>query len=218
MAIAFDTSSVATIANPATSVTWSHTTASGSDRFMIVAGGCPTSDKLTDVKYNAAAAMTVIESFQLGDNRGCYLHYMVAPDTGTHNVVITGSSDAWIGASATYTGVDQSSPIDDSVTNRDLTNPVNNIDFAVTTTVEGCWGVYSGRAGIAGTNGSNTTLRRTAGGLAMGDTNGSLGTSGSYNINYAISSDSTTGMGGVGAAFKPVQAAASTFTPKMMMF
>jgi len=205
MAIAFDTSSIATLANPATSVTWSHTTAAGSDRVLMVAGGIPTTDKLTTVTYNSVSC-TKIQAFQLGDSRGCYLHYLVAPATGANNVVISGSSDAWIGAAATYTGVDQSSPIDASAVKRDAgTGSAFSLD--VTSVTDNCWLVGSVRCGTAGTAGSGTIIRQTASGLTLADSNSAITPAGATNLNFTMS---FAGIGGVIAAIAPVATATTS--------
>ena len=204
MAIAFDTSSVGTLANPATGITVSITPSAGSDMVVSAAVGVPTSDKLTTIKYDGTD-MTEVESFQLGDSRGCYLYYL-AIGTGpgsAKNVVVVGSSDAWQMALSTYTGVDQTTPLDTSGANRSVGPTIPSLDVSITTTVDDCWAVTSLRSGLATTNGTNTVVRRTANGLGLSDTNGSLGTAGAKTINIGQNVANAAGTGAIAVALKP---------------
>lgn len=117
MAIAFDAVSTATNATDPTSLTWSHT-CSGSDRILIVGTstesdtGGHTAQTVSGITYNGVA-LTKIRSDYITDN-GTELWYLVAPSTGANNIVVTMTAvvDGLYGAGLSFTGVDQSNPID----------------------------------------------------------------------------------------------------------
>lgn len=110
MAIAFDaaTNGGLTFGGP---LTFAHTI-TGSDRILFVGvfGSTvfvdPTGTDITGVTYNGVALSQVAQIAEQGDgvnDRWAYLYYLVAPDTGTHNVVIGGTGVQGATA-ASYTG------------------------------------------------------------------------------------------------------------------
>ena len=205
MAIAFDTSSIGTLANPATGITKSHTV-TGSDAILFAAGGIPTSDKLTSATFDGDA-MTKIEAFQIGDARGCYLLYIVVgTGSGTPlNVVLNGTSDAWQVGIASYTGADQTTPIDVSTRNNGTGSQTYTDDL--TTTVDGCYIVGSYRAGTNLIDFNDTDVLQSANGLSIFDDR-SATTAGTITVEMRQSGG--TGAGGwVLAAFKPATAGAA---------
>lgn len=116
----------------ATSWTWSHT-CSGEDRILLVYGH--QTDTVTSVKYNNVS-MTLAKA-QGSGGTGVKIWYLVAPDTGTHNIVATSSSNTFIRySSISYTGVDQTSPIN---TTGGTTASGTGITCTVNTTVNNCW-------------------------------------------------------------------------------
>lgn len=110
MTIAFDAGSSGST-GWAGSVTVSHTV-SGTDRILIA--GCShnsLSDKVSGVTYNGVS-MTRIRADFLSNGSTC-LYYLIAPATGTHDLVFTfASSDvAAVCVGASFTGVDQATPV-----------------------------------------------------------------------------------------------------------
>jgi prepilin-type N-terminal cleavage/methylation domain-containing protein len=108
-------SSGTTAAYTDTTMTVAHTTGSGSDRLMLVAISYNNNDDetVTGVTYNGTA-LTQVGERNNGNDAQVYIYILVAPDTGTHNVVINFSSALDEGAIAgvmTFTGVDQSTPL-----------------------------------------------------------------------------------------------------------
>jgi hypothetical protein len=97
-----------------TSLTISHTT-SGTDRLMLVGISLNNEsyETVSTVTYNGASLSLVGVASNDDDSRS-EIWSLVAPDTGTHDVVITFSADLRRGAKAgvaTFTGVNQSTPL-----------------------------------------------------------------------------------------------------------
>jgi hypothetical protein len=107
MSMDFDAISSGT-GDSVTSLTFSHTTSSGSDRLMIVGIAVPSSaDRVDGVTYNGDA-MTRARYDNIGAN-GTYLYYLYAPDSGTANVVVSCNAAVRIYArSITWTNAPQS--------------------------------------------------------------------------------------------------------------
>jgi hypothetical protein len=112
MAIARDNATVATAASP-TSLTFSHTVNDNADGHLAVvvcfrANSVPS---VSSVTYNGDG-LTLVRAQTLTSNR-VEIWAMVAPDEGTHDVVISLSDEADLGLCAyaiSHTGVDQTTP------------------------------------------------------------------------------------------------------------
>lgn len=91
-------------------LTFTHTVSAGSDRCLIVGAAAYAPGSVPTVTYNGTS-MTLINSINNDGTETC-LFYLVNPDTGANDVVVTaaGSDDITAGADS-YTGVDQSTPI-----------------------------------------------------------------------------------------------------------
>lgn len=216
MSIAFDTSTKAAQVN-STSLTYSHT-CTGSDRILFVTiQGQTNSDNVTGVTY-AGVSMTLIDKDLYPTNgRWSYLYYLIAPTTGANNIVISASVTTFLGsAAASYTGVDQTSPIDASTKN--TTSSASSLTTTLTTTTDNCWTVMGNANGIGNSTGggSGTTLRETDGsGYALFDSNAAITPAGSTSL---ISQYSGSGpMVQIMAAFKPV-ASAPTLNSNFFQF
>jgi hypothetical protein len=102
-----------------TSITWSHTT-SGTNRLLVAtlavddAASLGDSTYTTSMTYNGVA-MTSAAKVHTNNFTGGFveLFYLIAPDTGTHNVVatITGGTVNAEAGSVSFTGVDQTTPL-----------------------------------------------------------------------------------------------------------
>ena len=95
----------------ATSVTFSHTVATGDDRYIAVFCTCEGAAGATGVTYNGDALAS------RGEVANYFLDYdlegydLVAPDTGANNVVVSQAASGWIiGHAVSGTGVDQADP------------------------------------------------------------------------------------------------------------
>jgi len=108
-------SSGTTASDTASSITVSHATGSGSNRLMLVGISYNNDDyeTVTGVTYNGTALSQVGTVNNSDDARVC-IYSLVAPDSGTHNVIINFSdalNDGAIAGVVTFTGVDQSTPL-----------------------------------------------------------------------------------------------------------
>ena len=109
------------------------------------------------------------------------LWYLIAPATGSHTIAVTltGSVSHSASSAMSYTGVDQSSPIDSSNTGQ---NNSGTATFTLSTTVakSNCWLVGGVMARDSGppAAGTGTTLRGLNSGswTTGGDSNGTVGT------------------------------------------
>ena len=136
MAITYDTTSTAINATDPTSLTWSHTTTTASNRILIVGTstesdtGGHTAQTVSGITYNGVA-LTKVRSDYITDN-GTELWYLVAPATGANNIVVTMTAvvDGLFGAGFTFSGVDQANPID---ANAGTTTTGTSISQALTT-------------------------------------------------------------------------------------
>lgn len=201
MAIAVDATSTGS-ANPGTSVTVSHT-CTGSDRilFTMVKNGnsAGQSGGTLSCTYNGVS-MTEITSTSSGDTTSrISLFYLLAPATGTHDVVGSSSSNFYIQAtSASYTGASGTQP-DASNSATDATSPY---DIAVTTIADNCWyiGCAANGLGNAVAVGTGTTNRGGAGSTAcLADGNTAKTPAGSAALQWT-----GTGLHGlIIASFKP---------------
>jgi len=217
-AIALDTTTDGGLANPATSLTFTHTT-TGSNLILFVSCFGDVSndaDAFTGITYNSVALTLIGKTNPTGD-RWVYLWYLIGPTTGSHNVVVsTNFSSAIDCHAASYTGVSQSGQPDASVTNSN-TSVANGSDYTTTITVVAAnsWTIIAGRinSGSGITAGSGTTTRQSgSNGLYTADSNGAL-SAGSTSLILHNGSGSSVIAGSVMASFKPV----GTSTPYTML-
>ena len=224
MAIARDSAGTGiTATGLATSITRAHTT-SGSDRFLLASceTATITTDNITNVRYNGVTFfpnLVGLAQYTNGGDANQYLYYQIAPSTGaSYNCVFDCSTaDVFRCYTASYTGVDQTTPIDTSVTS--TTDTVSGVDktLTITVTASDCWAhlASSNNFGTP-TAGTNATLLNTATagpGYGVFDSNGTIGT-GSYSMGWQVAS--AIGQGSILVAFKPAGAAA-TLTHRLMM-
>lgn len=122
--------------NP-TSLTWSHT-CTGTNLVLIVGTsaesdtGGHTAQTVSGITYNGVA-LTKVRSDYITDN-GTELWYLIAPATGANNIIVTMTAvvDGLFGAGLSFTGVDQSNPIDN---NAGTTKTGTSISQSITTNV-----------------------------------------------------------------------------------
>ncbi len=152
MAIAFDAASNG-IQGTATSWTWSHT-CTGTDRILIVFGH--QISNISTMRYNG------VDMTSFGVTGDVQMWYLVNPTSGANNVVATGSSGYSRFCSASYTGVNQASPVHQNAGVSPGT--VSTITGTVTTTIGGCWLIMGDRGAGTQTAGASTTSRCNPGG------------------------------------------------------
>lgn len=191
MAIAFD-SAASKSQDSSTTNTFAHTCA-GSNRIILV--GCMTTNgTITGVTYNGVSLTQAIDNTTGGSTfNHIYLFYLIAPATGTNNVIVTSSGSGSVyAASASYTGVAQTSPIDG--TSATTTTTTGAFSKSVTTSVANDWiigyvgaGNYSTSASNEPAAGSGTTRRATDPGTgswySIFDGNGAV-SAGANSLNY----------------------------------
>jgi hypothetical protein len=120
-----------------TSLTYSYTVGTNPNRLLLVSVvGDPSVDDISSVKY-AGVSMTLVTKVQTPGGRWHYLYYLLAPASGTNNVVITAASPHTLMSEASsWFNVAQSgqpgafstntSPIDVSVMTTSLPASSNN--------------------------------------------------------------------------------------------
>lgn len=133
-------STATTAGGTGTSVTWAHTV-SGSERFLLVQvnyDDATSTPAITSVTYNGSNLTFIngIESTYLGIPFRVEQWYMVAPDTGTHNVVVTFPSsidEIQPSGSSNWVNINQSTPIGTGNTaSGNSTTPSVNVSSAST--------------------------------------------------------------------------------------
>ena len=204
MAIAFD-AATGSNGSSVSSLTWSHTTSSGSNRILFVSvAEWDSTKKVTGVTY-AGVSMTEIDSQQVAaSNPWITLYYLVAPATGANNVVVSASGSMFQiqGSSASYTGVSQTG-IPDSK-NKSAYSSSTTQAISTTVVASNCWlfmGVVNDSSdGItAGTGTTRRDIRASA--EAVFDSNGTVGT-GSQSLTFVTPAGGHEGA--VIISFKPV--------------
>lgn len=172
--IAFDAASEATANSYNTSLSWSHTcTGTDTNGLLVVSvmelGDGIAPSTVTGITYNSVA-MTKVDTAIEGTVQS-ELWYLKAPATGSHTIDITfnGTNNGWQHAVAgSYTGVDQTTPVEAHNTNISGTTSVS---ASVTTLTDGAWVVDSfGKYDTAGTPsvGGSQTLRKSSSGGSSG--------------------------------------------------
>lgn len=113
MAISFDDATSAA-ANSQSSLTFAHPVASQSNGLLIVSVSHVTSDSISSVTY-AGVAMTLVDSASNGSGgtgRVLSMYRLIAPATGSNNVVVTLAAASIFAVSAqSFYGVDQTTPL-----------------------------------------------------------------------------------------------------------
>lgn len=203
MAIAFDSTTTSSLWSSVTSITFAHT-CTGSDRMLFVATANNTGANITGVTYNGVA-MTQISTINNSAPSKMYFWYLIAPASGSNNVVVTASGTCSIIAkSVSYTGVKQSGQPDATVTNWPTTT--TSWSQSVTTVADNCWIVMSWmwKNGSTVTAGANTFIRSSIevllAWLFLADTNALQTPAWSKTLNVTSASQEFTG---IMASFSP---------------
>lgn len=166
--IAYDAASEDKVASGASSLTYAHT-CTGSNRFIYVAV-----TTINDATHSVTAtyggvSMTAVQVDQLIYSSTNWYHHgfrLAAPASGSNNVVITKTNaDGSIRSGAvSYTGVDQTTPINVSAKGNGTATPAT---LTSTSTVTGWWVMSAANIDLGHTGGSITdTLRAEYSGLA----------------------------------------------------
>jgi hypothetical protein len=166
------------------SLTWSHT-CSGSDRILWVqCARDATVDNITGVTYNGVA-MTLLDKQTNSTDRIEYVFYLIAPDTGTHDVVVSASLavPSIFGNSSSYTGAKQSGVPDASTKQSISGSPYTT---SLTTIADNCWTILftttSATTPVASTGSTLRASNGTVGGEKIFDSNGPITPAGNYDM------------------------------------
>lgn len=138
MAIAHDATTNATPISDAASMTFSHTV-SGTDRLLVVKVGKRGAAGVTVTVTYGGASMTQQIS-QTGPNfQEVLIFTLIAPATGANNVVVTFSASVNQGfaSASSYTGVDQTTPMDAAATGTSGTSATAS--HSITTVTDNAW-------------------------------------------------------------------------------
>lgn len=214
-AIAFDAAS--THFDTGTTGNTSHTTAASSNMIMfagILGQKGDGAEHLTSVTYNGSS-MTKIASCQNNVAINISLWYLVAPSSGTYNVVsnFNTSMDAIYTNVVTYSGASQTGVPDAQTTNGPTVT--SSLTTSLTTIADNSWIVGYSRNEAGGfTAGANTTLRNASNDNNLSDTNGAQTPAGSHSI--TMNPPSSTTVCTVAASFAP--AAAAIVYPGQVVF
>lgn len=189
MAVAYDATSTSSV-NPATSLTFAHT-CSGSNRILFVTTITNTGTGVSGVTYNGVA-LTLLDSRADAGGNVPELWYLIAPATGSNNIVITVSgSNAIAGAAASYTGVKQSAP---SVFGNNRADSATSVSKSLTSTTDNSWmicGFTNNFAATSWTAGTNTTIRSGSQWTGCGDRNALTSPAGSETLAVNLGSSAS---------------------------
>lgn len=189
MAIAFDAASGPTTVNPGTSATLSHTCSAGSNR-MLFAGVMTATDDIVSVTYAGTGMTFVVKQTNASDsNRYLHIYCLPAPATGANNIVVTTTNSELIRVyGISYTGVNQSTTMDNSTSSTD-NDGGSTYSLGLTTVADNCWTLLHARNTFGNTSaGSGTTLRTAAGFNALLDSNAAITPAGSSTLNASTTS------------------------------
>jgi len=214
MAIAFDAGGGTNITTSSTSHTQSHT-CTGSDLVLLVGISVYDSpyDVVTGVTYNGVAMTQIGKRFRSG-GRGVYLYILTSPATGTNTISIATSSSVRVGINSTsFTGCAQTSQPEVSST-QETASTTKTMTLSVSTDQSVIVGAeFTNRTSTAGTN---TTLDTSDGGASNGNIAYNTTPVGTGNQSIVLTQSDATWAVMVYASIKP--AAASTFTPRVMVY
>jgi len=167
----------------ATSITFSHTNGAIDNTLLLC--GSISDTTVTGVTYNGVSMTSSGVSMTDDASRIHRWWRLVAPATGSNNVVMSLSSSATIrGTCASYTGVDQTTPIDASGKGEGLTGTTPSI--SITSTVSDTWGVALFRNTDAAPTDGTLDIRAVSNSLGLADTNASLGGTGSETLSMTV--------------------------------
>jgi len=187
MALAVDATSKGYNSDAGTTLTVPHT-CSGSNRVLVVTAACQKETSVTGITYNGVA-MTLVNSYLTSTYNKLYSYILVAPATGTHDIVLTVANGGKFRGliAASYTGAAQSGQPDANNTNH--TPSATSLTTSVTTVADNSWlilGGFNENYDIAA--GTDTTVRETLfGNFKLFDSNGAKSPPGSYSLQTTVS-------------------------------
>src|SRR5688572_17932092 len=123
-AITFDSASNA-VGNAVSSLTWAHTVGAGNNRILVVGVSIRSNASVTGITY-AGQALTLAGSVANGGTNSAEIWALVAPPTGTANIVVSLSAakDIVVGASS-FSNVDPTTPYGAFTSTTGNTSPIS---------------------------------------------------------------------------------------------
>lgn len=186
MAIAFDALGAGSIL-PGTQITFAHT-CTGSNRLLLVGvmeSGAATGT-ISSVTY-AGSTMTLFGTVaNAGGNLKEWAYYLVNPNTGANNVVVSVSSasDFYRTISASYTGAKQSGQPDNN--SGGSVNAGTSLTTSLTPVADLCWNISliasDNTKSLVASTGVNSVRGNSGSAFYVGDENGSLTPPSSYSM------------------------------------
>lgn len=183
-----------------TTLTWSHTCASNARLYVMCSDfNAGTSSRITGVTYNGDA-LTVVDRAYPGGSCSSELWYIDLPDSGTHDIVITASTNIrMLGGATSFLGAATSSlGAYDKAT---AVNPATSVSKALTTTVDGSMIIASiaeNNIKVLTATGTNQTLNfqiyQTDDGDSVGGSTQTTTTAGSYTNGFSYDVGPQTGL------------------------
>ena len=214
MAIAFDAAAAGF-----TTSTSSHTqslTVSGTDRVLIV-GTVSNGNAITGVTYNSVAMTELDSNINFAGSLDHQIWYLIAPDTGTNNIVAStsGSQNIFVTA-ASYTGVSQTGFPDNN--NNNTVGSIDEYNTSLTPTVDDCWVVLAACGGSRIRVKDDGTSRANDNVVSMiSDNNAAVNPAASTQLDSERFSSGTTQRSHFMVSIAPV-GVASTFIPKTVAY
>jgi hypothetical protein len=226
MAIAYDNSASGTTGFGATSLTYSLTVGSGSDRYLVVFANSVQSDGTLTATYNGVSMTQLAQWTNDQDNLSSnsmkqYLFGLANPASGANNVVISGGSGSGrLGSAASsYTGVNSTGQPDSTASKSNQNSSLSPASVDTTTVADNCWtvgAIFMGGSNPPVLSNSASTIRSqitvgtgaTAGQLAIFDSNGVKTPAGVFTSSIAFTSLANHWGMGV-ASLKPVAVASN---------
>lgn len=201
-------------------LTWSHTV-SGSDRILYVGFVWdPGNDDPSSVTYDSVAMTQIGKILTGGMNR--YLYRLIAPNTGTHDVVVTTATGHTIfGGAGSYTGAHQTSQPASASTFLSTGTPTSLLS-SLTPTVDNAWivlweGSYNGNAEPgAGTGATKIAADNAFGTWGLFDTNAAISPAASTDMTTTRSSTPDREIGHIMVEIRPVAVVGGSSVAKIL--
>lgn len=168
--IAYDATSRGSYTSSALS--WTHTTGSGSDRYLVVMLDDESGDGITAVTYNGVSMTLLIKQTLTTTPITMYFWGLAAPATGANTIAVTNTGGHSVGGiSSSYTGVKQTGQ-PDATASSNATGVASPKTTTVTTVAANSWGVLLSRQDRGATASTNSTWRAEINGGTDGSPNG----------------------------------------------
>lgn len=186
-AVAFDAATDGGVCVGCSSQTFAHTVTGTNPIILVGVRTSNSGDVVTGITYNTVALTRIATIATDAGNVRSFLYDLVAPATGSNNVVVSLSLSANIRSTASsYTGANQSGQPDNFATNK--TDSATSFAGTVTPVADGSWVVAHFDSGgpLAPTAGSGTVNRAANGNSVIADNNASVSPPAATSLNEDV--------------------------------